>query len=179
MDAWFELAEPDDAAWVSTITGGADLGPLAVDHIGIAVPDIDEAIARYRAWFGVRNWAVSSFTIRATYRGRPDIIGGRTAIVSFGPVRIELVEPTQGSWTAVDVLASQGGGLYHLGFLVPDVAAALESSGRTGMTTELLAVHDGVPLFAYVVNSTSPSIRLEFIGRRYPNEMITAAAVVD
>jgi methylmalonyl-CoA/ethylmalonyl-CoA epimerase len=179
MDAWFELPEPDEDAWVSTITGGADLGPLALDHIGIAVPDIDDAIARYRAWFGVRNWAVSSFAIAATYRGRTENIGGRTAIVSLGPIRIELVEPTRGSWTAVDVLTSQGGGFYHLGFLVADVAAALESSTRTGMTTELLAVHEGVPLFAYVVSSTSPSVRLEFIGRRYPNEMITAAAVVE
>jgi hypothetical protein len=178
MDRWFDLPEPNASAWVSQISGAADFGSVAVDHVGIAVADLDDAIDQFRSWFGAGNWAVSTFAIEATYGELSGMIGGRTAITSFGPISVELVEPTQGSWTAVDVLASEEGGLYHVGLRVADVGLALEGSIRAGMTTELLAVHDGVPLFAYVTDASS-RLRLEFIGSRYPTDMITAAEIVE
>jgi hypothetical protein len=44
------------------------------------------------------------------------VIGGTVVTGLLGPVNLELVQPTEGHWTAAEVLADRGECLYHLGF---------------------------------------------------------------
>ena len=78
----------------------------ALDHIAIAVPDLDKAIARFSKDFDL------------TFEGREDVANARTS-TAFFPVpatSIELVHPLNGEGPIAGYLEKRGGGLHHLCF---------------------------------------------------------------
>jgi catechol 2,3-dioxygenase-like lactoylglutathione lyase family enzyme len=175
IDEWMELPQPDAAAWLSQLAGRGAFGEMALDHVGIAVHDIDEAIARFSASLGVHDWMRSSFATTSAYRGVEQLIGGNVALVAFGPISLELVQPTQGAWTPVDVLESRGEGMYHVGFQVPDVAAAARRASEAGLHVALVGTHRDAPIFAYMESDELHGVTVELVAPRMPQQMITAA----
>ena len=78
----------------------------ALDHIAIAVPDMERAIARFAEDFGI------------TFDGKEDVTSARTS-TAFFPVpatSIELVHPLNGEGPIAAYLEKRGGGLHHLCF---------------------------------------------------------------
>ena len=78
----------------------------ALDHIAIAVPDMEKAIARFTEDFGI------------TFEGKEDVASARTS-TAFFPVpatSIELVHPLNGEGPVATYLEKKGGGLHHLCF---------------------------------------------------------------
>ena len=78
----------------------------ALDHIAIAVPDMERAIARFAKDFGI------------TFEGKEDVTSARTS-TAFFPVpatSIELVHPLNGEGPIATYLEKKGGGLHHLCF---------------------------------------------------------------
>jgi methylmalonyl-CoA/ethylmalonyl-CoA epimerase len=78
----------------------------ALDHIAIAVPDMERAIARFAEDFGI------------TFEGKEDVASARTS-TAFFPVpatSIELVHPLNGEGPIAAYLEKRGGGLHHLCF---------------------------------------------------------------
>lgn len=108
-------------------------GGLTIDHIGIVVPDLGAAIAFYRDALGC--------AIGATVRLEEHDI--EVSFVDFANARIELIAPLGrhapprtllGDHTSADFLArSPQGGLHHVCYLVPDLAAALARLGAMGV----------------------------------------------
>ena len=88
---------------------------LGVHHIGIAVDDLDEAIARY----------VSLFGATLEHRDRVDDQGVEAASLLVGPSRVELLAPTGPETPVGRFLAKRGPGMHHVAFEVADVAAEL------------------------------------------------------
>lgn len=88
---------------------------VAVDHVGVAVPDLDAAIAFYREAFGMH--VVHEETNAA--------MGVREAMIGVGDsdVRIQLLAPLDDSSTIAKFLDRSGPGLQQLAFRVTDVAA--------------------------------------------------------
>ncbi len=84
-----------------------------LDHIAVAVPDLERAIARFSEDLGL------------TLTGREDVPTESTS-TAFLPVpgtRIELVHPMNGAGPIAGFLAKRGGGLHHLCFSTDDIDA--------------------------------------------------------
>jgi methylmalonyl-CoA epimerase len=88
-----------------------------IDHIGIAVSDLERAIPLWRDVLGL------------PYEGRERVEteGTEVAFFRIGEVRIELVAPLGEGTPVAKFLAKRGEGVHHLCFAVDDVAARLEA----------------------------------------------------
>lgn len=106
---------------------------LSIDHIGIAVRDVDRAAALYTDGFGC---------VVGPVRPMPEH-GIAVAFVETGAARIELIAPIGavspiatllGRHTIQDFLARQpSGGLHHVCYLVQDLEAAMSRAWRAGL----------------------------------------------
>jgi methylmalonyl-CoA/ethylmalonyl-CoA epimerase len=92
-----------------------------LDHIGIAVSSIDDALPIYRA-----------FGLAAS--GREEVAGQRvvTAFLPLGETRLELLEPTGPDSPIARFLAKRGPGIHHLCFAVDDLEDALRDLKSRG-----------------------------------------------
>ena len=87
-----------------------------VDHVGIAVPDLDEAIAFY----------ARTFCVRSVHEETNEEQGVREAMlaVGTGDTRIQLLAPLTPESTIARFIGRSGPGLQQLAFRVEDVEAA-------------------------------------------------------
>lgn len=93
-----------------------------LDHIAIAVPDLERAIMRFMQDFGFE------------FEGREDVEGAATSTAFFArsATRIELIHPLNGRGPIAKYLEKRGGGLHHLCFTTDDIdadVARLKSRG--------------------------------------------------
>ena len=87
-----------------------------IDHVGIAVPDLDEALAFYDRVFG----------IHSVHEETNEEQGVREAMVQVGEnvdVKIQLLAPLNAESTIAKFLDRNGPGLQQLAFRVTDVEA--------------------------------------------------------
>jgi methylmalonyl-CoA/ethylmalonyl-CoA epimerase len=84
-----------------------------IDHVGVAVPDLDEAIAMYRDVFGMH----------VTHQETNEEQGVREAMVAVGDSgsSIQLLAPLNDESTIAKFLARSGPGLQQLAYRVTDV----------------------------------------------------------
>lgn len=89
---------------------------VALDHIAIAVPDLDEAIKRFAEDFGLE------------YKGREDVASAKTSTAFFPlpPTSIELVHPLNGEGPIAKFLEKKPGGMHHLCFRSDDLQADID-----------------------------------------------------
>ncbi|WP_091504665.1 methylmalonyl-CoA epimerase [Amycolatopsis sacchari] len=105
------------------------LKPLVttIDHVGIAVPDLDAAIAFYAENFGMR----------ATHTEENEEQGVREAMLhaegdESGPA-IQLLAPLRPDSTIAKFLDTKGPGLQQVAYRVRDVEAAAEALRAKGL----------------------------------------------
>ena len=91
------------------------MAALGVHHVGIAVDDLDGAIATYTALFGAT----------LEHRERVEDQGVEAASLHVGAARIELLAPLGPDTPVGKFLAKRGPGMHHVAFEVADVAAEL------------------------------------------------------
>ncbi|MEX1055314.1 MAG: VOC family protein, partial [Rhodothermales bacterium] len=77
-----------------------------LEHIGIAVSDIDEALRVWREVLGVEPYKVEAI----------ERDGIRTHFLSGGSAKIELLEATRPTSAIGGFLEKRGAGLHHLAF---------------------------------------------------------------
>ena len=97
-----------------------------IDHIGIAVPDLDAAVAAYSRLFG----------IEPAHREVVASDGVETAMFEVGESRIELLGSLGPDSKIANFLAKRGGGIHHVAYGVADVQQALDRLAADG--TQLL-----------------------------------------
>lgn len=93
-----------------------------VHHVGVAVDDLDEAIATYERLFGAR----------VELRDELGEQGVEAASVLVGESRIELLAATRGDTPIGRFLAKRGPGMHHVAFETVDVADALRELAAEG-----------------------------------------------
>jgi len=93
-----------------------------INHIGIVVRDIEEALAVYRDGLGLELTRVEE---------RPDR-GVRIAFLPAGDSDIELVQPTTEEGGVASFLEKRRGGLHHICLEVEDIKAALAELREKG-----------------------------------------------
>jgi methylmalonyl-CoA epimerase len=93
-----------------------------IDHVAIAVRDIEAAIAFYQEAYG----AV------VTHRERVERDGIDEALLKVAESYIQLLTPFRDDSTVAAYLDKRGEGIHHIGYRVDDCAAALESVKAAG-----------------------------------------------
>ncbi|MDH3248685.1 MAG: methylmalonyl-CoA epimerase [Acidimicrobiia bacterium] len=88
---------------------------LNLDHVGIAVEDLDAAIDRYRNRYGVE----------PLHREFAESQGVEEAMIPVGGSFVQLLQPLSADSPVGRFLAKRGEGLHHVAFAVPDIRAAL------------------------------------------------------
>jgi methylmalonyl-CoA/ethylmalonyl-CoA epimerase len=95
----------------------------AIDHVGVAVEDIEAALALYRDAFGM------AVVHRETVADQ----GVEAALLDVGESHVELLQPL-GAETAVGkFLARRGAGLHHVAYRVESVEDTLAALADAGM----------------------------------------------
>jgi len=98
-----------------------------LDHVGIAVPNLAEALEHWRPLVGGPDFP-------------PELVPSnrvRVAFLHVGGTHVELLEPSDDSSPIAKFLASRGPGIHHLAFRVPSVDRALEEvRARGGRTVD-------------------------------------------
>lgn len=100
----------------------------AIDHVGIAVPDLDEAIAFYRDTYGMR----------LTHEETNAEQGVREAMMSVGPAgaphsHIQLLAPLSADSSIAKFLDRSGPGMQQLAYRVRDLDAVCSTLRERGM----------------------------------------------
>jgi methylmalonyl-CoA/ethylmalonyl-CoA epimerase len=94
---------------------------LRIDHLGIAVPNLEEAAAA---------WEALGFRVEGTHDVPTEKV--RVAFLPVGESRLELLEPTDPS-SAIARFLEKRSGLHHVCVLVDDLDAALASMKARGV----------------------------------------------
>jgi methylmalonyl-CoA/ethylmalonyl-CoA epimerase len=92
-----------------------------LDHIGIAVSSIDQALGVYEA-----------LGLAESRRELVESQGVRTAFLPLGETRLELLEPAGPDSPVAKFLAKRGPGVHHLCFAVDDLEKALADLATRG-----------------------------------------------
>jgi polyphosphate glucokinase len=96
--------------------------PTELDHVAVAVTDLERAIDWYRAAFGVE----------VAHRERVERDGVEEALLKVADSYIQLVTPIRDDSPVARHLERRGQGLHHVGYRVTDCAAAAESVREAG-----------------------------------------------
>jgi len=86
-----------------------------VHHVGIAVNDLDEAIASHTGLYGGE----------VLYRELIESQGVTEVMIPLGGTSIQLLQPTTEDTPVGRFLAKRGEGLHHIAYAVADIEAAL------------------------------------------------------
>ncbi|RUT77838.1 methylmalonyl-CoA epimerase [Ancylomarina longa] len=96
--------------------------PSHIEHIGIAVKSLEEAIPFYEKVLGLECYAVEEVVEQKV----------KTAFFQVGQTKIELLESTDPEGPIGKFVAKTGGGMHHLAFAVEDVQEALTDAQEAG-----------------------------------------------
>ena len=97
-----------------------------IEHVGIAVPSLEEAIPFYENMLGLKCFAIEEVADQKV----------RTAFFKVGQTKIELLEPTADDSAIAKFIANNGGrgGIQHIAFAIEDgVANALAEVQEKGV----------------------------------------------
>jgi methylmalonyl-CoA epimerase len=94
-----------------------------IDHIGVAVDDIDSALALYE----------KSFDMALAHRETVESQGVEAVLLDIGDGHVELLRPLDPETPVGKFIARKGPGLHHVAYAVEDIEAALERIAATGI----------------------------------------------
>ena len=94
-----------------------------IEHIGIAVKDLQTAIPYYETVLGLKCYNIEEVADQKV----------RTAFFMVGQTKIELLEPTSEESTIAKFLETKGEGVHHIAFAVDSVQASLDEAESKGI----------------------------------------------
>ena len=97
--------------------------PTHIEHIGIAVSSLEEAIPYYENVLGLECYAIEEVADQKV----------RTAFFQVGDTKIELLESTDPDGPIGKFIEKKGPGVHHLAFAMENVSQALEDARKYGI----------------------------------------------
>jgi methylmalonyl-CoA/ethylmalonyl-CoA epimerase len=94
-----------------------------IDHIGVAVEDIDAAIKLYEG----------SFEMELAHRETVESQGVEAVLLDVGDGHVELLAPLGPETPVGKYMAKNGAGLHHVAYAVDDIDATLEKLAAAGL----------------------------------------------
>lgn len=97
--------------------------PTHIEHIGIAVENLEEAIHHYENVLGLKCYAIEEVADQKV----------RTAFFRVGETKIELLESTSPDGAVGKFIEKKGPGVHHVAFAFPEVGKALDEAASKGV----------------------------------------------
>ena len=97
--------------------------PTHIEHIGIAVTNLEESIAYYENVMGLECYAIEEVADQKV----------RTAFFRVGDTKIELLESTDPEGPIGKYIEKKGPGIHHLAFAVDRVEDSLKHAEKEGI----------------------------------------------
>lgn len=97
--------------------------PSHIEHIGIAVSKLDEAIAYYENVLGLTCYEIEEVKDQKV----------KTAFFMVGDTKIELLESTDPEGPIGKFIEKKGPGLHHIAFAMEEVGEALKDAEEKGV----------------------------------------------
>ncbi len=128
---------------------------MKIDHLGIAVPSIEDALGFYRDALG----------LSVAHRETVEDQGVNVAMLPVGESRVELLEATGPETPVGKFLAKRGPGLHHVCYRVPDIHSALERmrAGGARLIDETPRPGAGGHLVAFVHPASTGGVLVELV----------------
>ncbi|MBI4459141.1 MAG: methylmalonyl-CoA epimerase [Acidobacteria bacterium] len=144
------MPQNDSAQTENSFASGA-----VIDHLGIAVPSLAEAVEFYERVLGLKISGYETIPQEKT----------KVAMLPLGDSRIELLEATEPDSPIGRFLAKRGGGLHHVCLRVPDLAAAVERLRQNGV--KLINPEPGIGAgghrYVFIHPSSTGGVLLELV----------------
>jgi methylmalonyl-CoA/ethylmalonyl-CoA epimerase len=97
--------------------------PTHIEHIGIAVENLEESISYYEKVLGLECYAIEEVADQKV----------KTAFFKVGDTKIELLQSTDPEGPIGKFIEKKGPGIHHIAFAWPNVKEALEQAARNGV----------------------------------------------
>ncbi|MDR1199211.1 MAG: methylmalonyl-CoA epimerase [Prevotellaceae bacterium] len=94
-----------------------------IEHLGIAVKSLEQAIPYYERILGLKCYAVEEVADQKV----------KTAFFKVGQTKIELLEPTGPESTIAKFIEKRGEGIHHIAFAVDSVQKSLDEAAEKGV----------------------------------------------
>lgn len=94
-----------------------------IEHLGIAVKSIEEALPYYENVLGLKCYSVEEVPDQKV----------RTAFMMVGQTKLELLEPTSDESPIAKFIEKRGEGIHHIAFCVEDANEALADAASKGI----------------------------------------------
>ena len=95
-----------------------------IEHIGIAVKNLDESIEKYEKLFNIKCYAIEEVQDQKV----------KTAFFQVGETKIELLEATDSESPIAKFIEKRGEGVHHIAFCVNSVTKGLEKMEAAGIS---------------------------------------------
>ncbi len=123
-----------------------------IDHIAIAVKDLDAAVKTFTGNFG--------FPIERM--GDVPALNIRRAFLTIGDASLELFQPTSAANPAAKFIAERGEGMYILSLEVADLDAAAATLATKGIKANIQNIPDG-PRLGFISPKSTHGVLLQLI----------------
>ena len=97
--------------------------PSHIEHIGIAVTNLEESISYYESVLGLECYAIEEVADQKV----------RTAFFKVGDTKIELLESTDPEGPIGKFIEKKGPGIHHLAFAMDNVGESLKHAKELGV----------------------------------------------
>jgi len=94
-----------------------------IDHIGVAVEDLEEAVSLYRERLGMPE----------QHRETVEEQGVEAVLLEIGEGHVELLSPLSPETAVGKFLEKRGPGLHHVAYRTDDIDAALQTAREAGL----------------------------------------------
>lgn len=130
---------------------------MKIEHIGIATPKIEDALAFWRDALG----------LAVVHTEEVEEQGVRVAMLPVGEPRIELLEPTHAGSPVAKFLEKRGAGVHHIAVRVGDIRASLARLKQRGarLIDEEPRVGAEGCLVAFIHPASAGGVLLELVER--------------
>lgn len=95
-----------------------------IEHIGIAVKDINASNDLFKALFGEAHYKIEEVESE----------GVKTSFFKCGPNKIELLQATNADSPIAKFIEKKGEGIHHIAFAVDDIEAEIKRLEKEGFT---------------------------------------------
>ncbi len=132
--------------------------PTHIEHIGIAVENLKEAIAYYEKVLGLECYAIEEVTDQKV----------KTAFFKVGDTKIELLESTDPEGPIGKFIEKKGQGVHHIAFAMPDVSTALQDAEQNGVRLIDQTPRNGAEglKIGFLHPKTTMGVLTEFCGKK-------------